>query len=172
MDAERVAFIDKRIAELKARIAEGGLREAAIRSLVYIGMVGEGVDERAFNELRNIRAENSGLSLEAFKQILREQYFGLMLNCDAAMAAIPGMLPAAQAERSKALEMIRRTVSATGKVTGERAKRLAQIETLFAGGETEVAAKPKALAKPKAPVKPKAASKSKAPAKPVAPKTV
>ncbi len=69
LEPERIAFIQQRIAELKARVAEGGPREAAIRSLVYIGMAGPGVDERAFNELRQIRAENEGLTLEAFKQI-------------------------------------------------------------------------------------------------------
>ena len=137
MDPERLAFIESRIAELKARIAEGGLREAAIRSLIYIGMGGEGVDERAFNELRNIRAENDALPLEAFKQILREQFFGLKLDRDAAMAAIPAMLPADQAQRSKALEAIRRTVKATGEVSGERAKRLAEVEKLFAAVNPE-----------------------------------
>jgi hypothetical protein len=137
MDPERLAFIESRIAELKARIAEGGLREAAIRSLIYIGMGGEGVDERAFNELRNIRAENDALPLEAFKQILREQFFGLKLDRDAAMAAIPAMLPADQAQLSKALEAIRRTVKATGEVSGERAKRLAEVEKLFAAVNPE-----------------------------------
>ena len=43
MEPERIAFIEQRIAELKARIAEGGAPEAAIRCLVYIGMAGPGV---------------------------------------------------------------------------------------------------------------------------------
>lgn len=164
-DPERLAFIEKRIGELKARIAEGGLREAAIRSLIYIGMAGEGVDERAFNQLRNIRAENCGISLEAFKQILREQFFGLQLDRAAAMAAIPKMLPADQSQRNQALEAIRRTVEASGKLSGERAKRLAEIEKLFAAGEAKVATTPKAPAKSKTPAKPKAAAEPKAPAK-------
>ena len=189
MDPERIAFINSRIAELKARIAEGGLREAAIRSLIYIGMAGEGVDERAFNELRNIRAEHGGISLEAFKQILREQFFGLKLDRDAAMAAIPAMLPADQAERSKALEAILRIVKATGEVSGERAKRLLEIEKLFDAGapnvtampqapaklvaastsktpeDAKVAAKPKALVAPNTPAKATASAVAKAPAK-------
>lgn len=165
MDPERVTFIENRIAELKARIAQGGLREAAIRSLIYIGMAGEGVDERAFNELRNIRTENDAMPLDAFKQILREQFFGLKLDRDAAMAAIPAMLPADQAERSKALEAIQRTVKATGEVTGERAKRLTEIEKLFSAGEPEAPVKLKLATKPEAPAKPLA----KAPAEPKAP---
>ena len=132
MDPERVALIEQRIAELKAGVAEGGAREAAIRALVYIGMAGPGADERAFNTLRQIRAENEGLTLEAFKQILRAQYFSLVLDQAGALAAIPKMLPAGSAERTRMLEGIRRTARAAGAVTGVRAERLAQIERLFA----------------------------------------
>ena len=113
-------------------------REAAIRALVYVGMAGPGVDERTFNTLRQIRAENDGLTLEAFKQIVREQYFSLMLDREGALAAIPKMLPADTAKRTRMLEAIRRTVHAAGAATGERAQRLAQIEKLFRSGRQAV----------------------------------
>ena len=141
VEPERIVFIQQRIAELKARIAEGGLREAAIRSLVYIGMAGPGVDERAFEALRQMRAEHGGLTLEEFKQMLREQFFALLLDRDEALAAIPKMLPTDAAIRAEVLGKIRRVVSAAGEVSSERAERLARIETLFgevggAGGGT------------------------------------
>ena len=136
VEPERIAFIEQRIAELKARIAEGGAHEAAIRSLVYIGMEGPGVDERAFNELRLIRrAEHGGLTLAEFKQILREQFFSLLLDRDGALAAIPKMLPADPAVRTEMLDVIRHTVESVGTASGERAARLAQIEKLFADAE-------------------------------------
>jgi hypothetical protein len=137
VEPERTAFIQQRIAEIKARVAEGGVREAAIRSLVYIGMAGPGVDERTFNELRQIRTEQSDLSLQEFKQLLREQFFALLLDRDAALEAIPRMLPADAAARAQVLGRIRRVVSAAGELSGERAERLAQVEKLFgaaAGG--------------------------------------
>jgi len=139
-EPERLAFIQQRIAELKVGIADGGVREAAIRSLVYIGMAGTGVDERAFNVLRRIRAENGGMTLSEFKQTLREQYFCLLLDPEAALAAIPGMLSADPVARVKALEAIKRTVSAAGEVTGLRAERLAQIEKLFSAGDARKSA--------------------------------
>ena len=139
-EPERLAFIQQRIAELKAGIADGGVREAAIRSLVYIGMAGTGVDERAFNVLRRIRAENGGMTLAEFKQTLREQYFCLLLDPEAALAAIPNMVSADPAARAKALEAIKRTVSAAGEVTGARAERLAQIEKLFSAGDARKSA--------------------------------
>jgi hypothetical protein len=136
VEPERLAFIQQRIAEIKARVAEGGLREAGIRSLVYIGLAGPGVDERAFNELRQIRAEHGGPTLQEFKQLLREQFFALLLDRDEALAAIPKMLLPADADaRAKMLKAIREVVSAAGEVTGERAERLAQIEKLFGAGE-------------------------------------
>ena len=148
-EPERVAFINQRIAELKARIAEGGLREATMRSLVYIGLAGEGVDERAFNELKIIRAENEALSLTEFKQLLREQYFSILLDQDAALNAIPKMLPADDELRAKALDVIQRTSHAAGKPTGERAKRFAEIEKLFGG--VNVAKKPAPKRSPRKP---------------------
>ena len=131
VEPERLAFVQQRIAEIKARVAEGGVREAALRSLVYIGMAGPGVDERAFNELRQIRADHGGVTLDEFKRMLREQFFALLLDRDAALAAIPKMLPAGSPSARKLLDRIRRVVSAVGEPSGERAERLAQIEKLF-----------------------------------------
>jgi len=131
-EPERLAFIEQRIAELKARIAEGGPREAAIRCLVYIGMAGPGVDERAFNQLRKIRAEYQGVTLDEFKKILREQFFSLLLDRDGALAAIPQMLPNDPAVRTQILDAIHRTIKAIGEPTGERAERLAQVDKMFA----------------------------------------
>ena len=141
IEPERIAFIRKRIGEIKAQIAEGGLREAVIRSGVYIGMGGPDVDERAFNQLRQLRAEHGDLTLEEFKRMLREQFFALVLDPEGALAAIPKMLPDAKA-RNDALAVIRAVVSAAGEVTGERARRLARIETVL--GEPATASAPHA----------------------------
>jgi hypothetical protein len=131
IERERMAFVRERIDEIKAQIAEGGLREAVIRSGVYIGMGGPDVDERAFNQLRQMRAEHGDLTLEEFKRMLREQFFALVLDPESALTATPSMLPDARSRR-EALATIRAVVSAAGEVTGERARRLAQIETILA----------------------------------------
>jgi pimeloyl-ACP methyl ester carboxylesterase len=130
IEPERIAFIRERISEIEAQIAEGGLREAVIRSGVYIGMGGPDVDERAFNQLRQMRAEHGDLTLEEFKRMLREQFFALIVDPEAALAAIPKMLWDAKA-RKEALAVIRAVVSAAGEVTGERARRLARVETIL-----------------------------------------
>ena len=89
------------------------------------------MDERAFNQLRRIRAKHGDLTLEEFKRMLREQFFALMLDPDGALAAIPKMLSADASARTEALTAIRAVVSAAGELTGERAKRLARIEAIL-----------------------------------------
>jgi DNA-binding transcriptional MerR regulator len=131
IEPERIAFIRERIREIKERIAEGRLREAAIRSGVCIGMAGSDFDERALDQLRQIRAAHDDLTLEEFKRMLREQFFALRLDPDGALAAIPRMVSADAAARREALAAIRAVVSAAGEVTGERARRLARIETIL-----------------------------------------
>jgi hypothetical protein len=131
MEPERLKFIKARIAELKTHIAEGGLHEAAIRSLIYVDMAETGVDERNFEAVRRIRTKYGHLTLEEFKRLMRKQFFTLLLDRDAALASIPAMLPADVEVRAKTLDAIREIASATGEPTGERAKRLAQLENLF-----------------------------------------
>jgi pimeloyl-ACP methyl ester carboxylesterase len=131
IEPERMAFIQRRIAELKAGIAEGGMREAAFRGMLYVGMAGPGVDERAFNQLRQMRAKQGGLTLEEFKRVLRDQFLALMLDQDGALTAIPKIVHEDPDARTKALAAIRTVVSATGEMSGERAARLARIEAML-----------------------------------------
>jgi pimeloyl-ACP methyl ester carboxylesterase len=131
IESERKAFIEARIAELKARIAEGGVLEAAIRSLLYIVLAGPGADERAFNQLRLMRNDHGGLTLEEFKRLVRDQFFALMLDPEGALAAIPKMIPPDADTRGKMMGAILAVVTATGDVTGEQAERLARIEAFW-----------------------------------------
>ncbi len=133
MEPEEIAYINERIAEIKARIGEGGQVEAAIRALVYIGMGGTALDERRFAVVQQIRdEEGEGMTLEEFKHALREQFFALLLDQEAALAAIPKMLSKDPKARQKELDTIRRVVTASGELEGEKAKRWAKVEELFA----------------------------------------
>lgn len=142
MSADHRAMLDKRVADLKARIGEGGLREAALRALLYVGSARGMVDERSIEALRQIRREHGGarMSLPEFKMLVREQFFMLLLDRDAALAAIPKMLPDDVNLRRGAFEAMREVLSASEDITGERANRLRQIAGLFgvdAGEEGE-----------------------------------
>ncbi len=106
-------LVENRIAELKAQIPKGGIREATIRALVYIGMVKGSVDERGFETIRRIRGTLDNLRplpLADFKALLRDQHSMLLIDQPAALAAIPSMLPAEPGPRAKAVELIKQVL--------------------------------------------------------------
>ena len=133
MSAAHRRMLDKRIAELKSRIGEGGLREAAIRGLLYVGSARGMVDERSLEALRNVRRSDSGtrLTLAEFKMLVREQFFMLLLDQEAALAAIPKLLPDDAKARQAAFAAIREVLSASAAISGEVAKRLKRVAELF-----------------------------------------
>jgi Protein of unknown function (DUF3141) len=127
-------LLQARIADLKARIPAGGLREAVIRSTLYVGMSRSAVDERGFEMVRRIRRSQSEmpqLPLAEFKALVREQYLMLLIDPEASVAAIPLMLPADPEIRLEALELLKRILSARGDIADEAAERLKRIERLF-----------------------------------------
>jgi hypothetical protein len=126
-------MLAKRIAELKSKIGEGGLREAAIRGLLYVGSARGMVDERSLEALRSLRRNDAGarLTLSDFKMLVREQFFMLLLDQEAALAAIPKLLPDNAGQRLAAFSAIREVLSASAAISGEVAKRLARVASLF-----------------------------------------
>lgn len=106
-----------------------------MRGLVYVGLAGPGVDERAFAALNTLRNEYApDLTLNDLKDKLREQFFAVLLDQKAAIAAIPAMLDTDPEKRKRALDGLRHIVTAVGKPEGLRAERLAEIEALFGIG--------------------------------------
>ena len=133
--AHRTAIAEAR-ADLEKGAERGGLREVAIRALLYIGLGRADVaaDERSFSVLRHIRAkspESQRISLSTFKAIVHEQFFVLRLNEERAIAAIPKLLPDDPTACADALENIRQVVTAIGEPDKDVKERLRRIESLF-----------------------------------------
>jgi Protein of unknown function (DUF3141) len=124
-------LLEKRIAELKSRIPVGGLREAVIRALIYVGLARGAVDERGFEALRRIRREHSDSSLSAFKALVREQFYILLVDTEAALAALPSMLPADVDTRRKAFDLVKEVMSASGPFSDEDNKRMQRVAHVF-----------------------------------------
>jgi hypothetical protein len=130
--------VAKRIAELKSKVDKGGWVECAIRGLLYANAPRGVVDERGVEALRRIRkAEGERLTLAQFKAMAREQFFLLLLEPEATLAAIPKLLPADVAERRKGLAAIRNVLSASGEISGETAERLRKVASLFGVDDAE-----------------------------------
>ena len=133
MSPRHSEMLQARIAELKSGIGEGGLREATIRALLYVGSVRGMVDERSLEALRQVRRNDSGarLTLAQFKLLVREQFFMLLLDQERALAAIPKLLPDNANDRVTAFAAIREVLSASAEISGEVAKRLERVAELF-----------------------------------------
>jgi hypothetical protein len=157
-DSWHQELLRTRIAELKTRMTDGGLYAATIRSLVYLGKYRGAVDERGFEMVRRIRQDPGAmeivrqlrrdtnmapsLTLEEFKTLVREQFYLLLIDQEAALAAIPKMLPQDATMRQQALDATRRVLSACGPLHDDDQARLARITRLFglegAGGSENV----------------------------------
>jgi pimeloyl-ACP methyl ester carboxylesterase len=128
------ALVDARIEELRAHFTKGGLREALTRSMLYVGLARGGVDERGAEALRRTRIVEDGMprpTLAEFKAMVREQYFMLLIDREAALAAIPNLLPRDLDQRGQAFVGLCEILSARGEFIGEAAERLERIAKLF-----------------------------------------
>lgn len=132
-------FVQQRIEELRSRIAIGGIRECRIRAALYVGMARNSVDERGFEMIRRMRlasTDDQSLPLSQFKQLVREQFFMLLIDEEAALAAIPSLLPPSADERRAALAAVKEVISASGEMTEEVEQRMRRIAGLFEGSKT------------------------------------
>jgi hypothetical protein len=145
-EPEHREFVARRAAELRSHIAEGGLGEAALRALVYVGLAERVADERAFNMLQRIRDERGGkVDLATFKQALRDQFLMLLLDPQGALAALPKLLESASAAAIRPmLDDVRRVATAGGALNTHEQARLETVEAIFekAAARAEAGASP------------------------------
>ena len=85
---------------------------------------------------RRIRETHSDMSIADFKALVREQFNILLIDQEAALAAIPSMLPPDAQTREKAYGMINQLMNARGEPTAEDKKRMSEIARLFGLGSS------------------------------------
>ena len=127
-------LISKRTQELRAEMSHGGLREALIRALLYVAMSHGTADERGFEAIRQVRQRQSSadrLPLPEFKALVRQQYMMLLIDEEAALAAIPALLPSDIASRQSAFEILAKVLEAPGIPAEDLAVRLSKVKELF-----------------------------------------
>src|SRR6516164_9137429 len=124
-------LVENRIAELKSYIPLGGLREAVIRALIYVNLGRGCVDERGFETVRRLRSRYEDIPLSEFKALVREQFFILLVDTDAALAALPSMLPADLETPRKAFDLVKQIMSACGPLSSEDNERMQRIARAF-----------------------------------------
>lgn len=130
-------LVKRRGKALRASMSSGTPVEAVIRALLWVGMSGRVVDERHFAEITRLRrthAESGEMTLADFKQMVHEQYLILLLDEDAALHAIPELMPESNAIRRQALDTIRDVIEASGALDAMAQRRLDRIGRLLGIG--------------------------------------
>ena len=111
--------------------------------MIFAGIERASVDERGFEALRSAREKLNDQRLPEFKATVREQFAMLMIDTEAALAAIPSMLPDDAAARQKAFNLISEVLRARGELSVRDRERVERIRGLFrAGGELPVSDSP------------------------------
>jgi hypothetical protein len=131
-EPDRLALIAHRKEAMLSRMDEGGPREALLRGLIYVRLPEAAADERGFEVIRRIRAEqDQQRPLAEFKEAFRDQFFMVLLDERRAVDAIPTLLEGYPDHGPELYAMIREIATASGPLSEEANRRLAEIEALF-----------------------------------------
>ncbi len=128
---QQTAALKAKIEELRASMDKGGPLEAAVRALVYIAMGQRSIDARSFGVLRRLQNEYPDITLARYKDVVRQQWAMLTIDQEAALQALPRLLPASVDLRRKLFEEIKAIRTAAGELEGEAKRRLDEMEALF-----------------------------------------
>lgn len=126
---QKEAFRDCKIAEFRARVAEGGFNEALVRASLYVLSVTRAMDESAARSLNEARQKLTQLSLPEFKTLVRDQFYILLLERETAVEAIAHLVTDS-AQRQELVNTVAGVATADGAYTpGERVlvERLADL---------------------------------------------
>ncbi|WP_347267708.1 DUF3141 domain-containing protein [Paracoccus sp. (in: a-proteobacteria)] len=119
---------------LRADMDRGGLDQAVVRALVWAAMSRRVVDERSFAAITRLRKAHAAcrkLTLGDFKALVRQQYLMLVLDEEAALQAIPALLPEDAEARRNALATVCEVIAASGPPDAAGNRRLERIAELF-----------------------------------------
>ncbi|MFG6667431.1 DUF3141 domain-containing protein [Halomonas sp. HNIBRBA4712] len=138
-EPEHLRFIESRKQQLRDKISEGGALEAILRSIIYVLGGAPATDERNFKRLRASRAElETRTTLEEFKRVVREQFFILKLDRQAALESLPALLKEESNDAlDEHLKQLEQVFGASGELSERGAERFDQIRALFDKARTQ-----------------------------------
>lgn len=137
------------VAKMHSNPGEGTPLEVSVRALLYV-LRGEGSDERQFNALEALRAlapPEERVPLSQVKDIFRRQAALVHVDAEAAIAAVPALLPNDVERKRKAIAAIEGIVRGGGRVSDEIEGRLLRVRTIFESGDAPEARRDAAFKK-------------------------
>jgi len=122
-------LIELRARELRGRLAAGGPLEGVVRMLAYLGKAEGVADHRRFRFIQRVKEQYPharALSREDFKHVVRDQMGMLLIDEEAALAALPNLVP--EAQRTEAMGLVRDVASVTGELSPETESRMQRLQ--------------------------------------------
>jgi len=114
-----------------AKLSSGGFEEALARAVLYIVAAERALDERCATALGNAFRELTDLSVEAFKALVRDQFFVLLLERGRAVDALASLVPEPD-DRKALLQRVSAIVGAGGPPTPAERERIERLQRLLA----------------------------------------
>lgn len=139
--AERQQRLDSRSREareviertLRPRMAEGGTAEAALRILLWLNRRRPSVDTQRFRLAEAALTRSplfQGLDSRRMRDMLRQQFFLLMIDEAAALAALPRMVSGAE-DRGTVLDLVDRMAAEVGGISPDQQEDIDWLKTLL-----------------------------------------
>ena len=131
-EPEEMAFVEEQREALLARMGEGGLREAFIRALVFIRLPQLAADERSFRMLQKLRDEHAhDMTLAQFKETIRAQFLLVLMDPEAAVRTLPGLLEGREADAPRLFAVREEVLAVGGPMIEESERRFERIAAVF-----------------------------------------
>ncbi|MGO4673913.1 DUF3141 domain-containing protein [Bosea sp. 2YAB26] len=127
-----VAALEAGRSDLAQRVGRVSAKIAILRAVMYVLAARGGIDERIFAVLRRLHSKHQkldGMTLQQFKLNVREQFFMLRFDGEAAVAAIATVLQTETPHLS--LEEFHDILTAAGPLEGEALVRFERISRMF-----------------------------------------
>ncbi|MCR6632834.1 MAG: DUF3141 domain-containing protein [Magnetospirillum sp.] len=118
---------------MRPRMAEGGMPEATLRILLWLGRRRPVVDTRRFHLAEAALSHSplfQGLGSQRMRDALRQQFFLLMIDEAAALAALPRMAATAE-DRAAVLDLVNGIAADIGGVTPEQQEDIDWLRELL-----------------------------------------
>lgn len=132
---EVLAARQAQAAAYEDKLKTGGFDEALIRSVLYVIAAERALDERSALALNNVRKQVLHLSLETYKQMVRDQFFVLLLERQRAVEALAVLVPGA-GDRANLIEQVQAIIGAAGAPTFAERERIEQLSKALSVAQT------------------------------------
>ena len=129
-DLVREAAAAELRSSLERKFEEGGLEEAALRSLIYVRLPDGAFDERSFRMLKSIREQrksNDRITRSQLREMLNVQLQLVQLDEERAIEAVPKLLTVGEHDIAATWNAMRQLVAAPGALDPEGQRRWARV---------------------------------------------